>query len=112
MKKNSLIFGVVFCIFILCSLTYQPLIADEFNTSVEPKKSYDKFKWYPHLRCYILKKWVNRIGWWMDIIHYIFPFLDELWSILKDIRLAIWDRFYEIGCNWVLSNDYNDCGCD
>jgi hypothetical protein len=29
MKKKSITLGVVFCIFILCSLTYQPIIANE-----------------------------------------------------------------------------------
>jgi len=29
MKKKSITLGVVFCIFILCSLTYQPIVANE-----------------------------------------------------------------------------------
>jgi hypothetical protein len=29
MQKKSITLGVVFCIFILCSLTYQPIVANE-----------------------------------------------------------------------------------
>jgi hypothetical protein len=38
MKKKSITLGVVFCIFILCSLTYQPIVANEsIDTSLSKK---------------------------------------------------------------------------
>jgi len=39
MEKKSITLGVVFCIFILCSLTYQPIIANEsIDTTLDEKE--------------------------------------------------------------------------
>ena len=38
MKKKSITLGVLFCIFILCSLTYQPIVANEsLDTKLDEK---------------------------------------------------------------------------
>jgi NADH:ubiquinone oxidoreductase subunit 3 (subunit A) len=101
MKKKSITLGVVFCIFILCSLTYQPIVANENKNSTEYQLDFESYDcgcddteeafWDFPITCAILESLVI-------ILKYNAPWPEPpLYSILIELVYFFGLIFY---CDW------------
>ena len=124
MKKSILIAGSVLCLFILCSLSYQPMVAD---VKLD-KTNITNNKWYPKLICGWLNMKIIRLWRIALLILYLNPFYElskwreNLLEIVLEIQSFYLQLHEKLDCPFALPKlyenqfnvndiDFNDCGC-
>jgi hypothetical protein len=77
MKKISIFLGAVFCIFILCSITYQPIVANE-SLRIKNKNN--------DCGCY---KKVSKLGWPFPIICTLLTIMFRILTRIASVIIKI-----------------------